>query len=285
MKFIKQFGIVIVTSLLTTSVIAAGGQPKGKPFVALQNDIVEVQSTISTLQEQVESLVTHVNDIEDRIGANETAITTLQLENNELQIQIDASGEDIETLQSQIDTLEEDNANLAALVANGGSSDDLQAQIDANAELISSLEQSIATISTFQNNATLIEILQEQVAHIQSVLDEQAALADGQCPHGELLIGYNAPTQTTLCQPITGSPSEVGYLQYHTISLLPGRTANAGLNCSEGNGIPSNLGWNQVGGIQFLGILRTATGYNISVRNISAMRQTITITLECRRYF
>jgi peptidoglycan hydrolase CwlO-like protein len=76
--------------------------PNGKPFVEIDNQIVEVQGQVNSLQDQMAALVATVDDIALRTAANEGAIATLEASNLDLQAQIDASTGDVAALSAEV---------------------------------------------------------------------------------------------------------------------------------------------------------------------------------------
>lgn len=85
-----------------------GSSPNGKPFIAIQEQIGEVQGSVASLQDQINSLVGRVDTMEDRVTADEEAILLLQTRNAELQDQLSALDEDNASIQAQITN----NSNL-----------------------------------------------------------------------------------------------------------------------------------------------------------------------------
>lgn len=61
---------------LSTTALAAGngGSPNGKPFIAIDNQIIEVNAGLIDLQSQIDTLIGVVGTIEERIAASEMAI-------------------------------------------------------------------------------------------------------------------------------------------------------------------------------------------------------------------
>lgn len=193
---------VMCKSLITASILAGlsltayagsnkGSTPKGKPFVELQGQIVEVEGKVATLQDQVNALVARVETIEDRVGANEDAIASLTATNASLQAQIDANADDISSLQAQVNSLEAENAELQTQIDDlGGADDYLQSQIDANNALITSLNQSINDMgvslqSQIDNNSLLIALLENEIGNINESLAMKQMIVSGSCPSGQ----------------------------------------------------------------------------------------------------
>jgi hypothetical protein len=135
---------------------AIAGPAKGKPFVALQDQIVEVEGAISSLSDQVEILIGDVDSIEARMSASETAIQDLQNQIDSLNALIIGNYTTIDDVNAAIDALSADmtaenealKLTLQAAIADveAGTidlTDDLQLQIDNNKALIAILSAEI----------------------------------------------------------------------------------------------------------------------------------------------
>ena len=91
-----------------------------------------------------------VDTIEDRVGANETAIADLVATNATLQMQIDANAADVASLEAQIPSLEAANA-------------DLQNQIDTLGDVDGALQDQI------DNNSALLTRMRSQSTHLKEI--------------------------------------------------------------------------------------------------------------------
>ncbi len=189
----------IATSLLLLSsgaVVQAAGNgstPNGKPFVEIQGQIVEVQGTLMSLQEQIDAIVGNATSLEERLTLSENAILELQAENAALLAQINeltalalANGVDIAAMQVEIETLRGQITDLQALagdhsadiLALEGRIADLQSQIAANAAGLFTLQADVAA------NFDLIDGLQDQIDQINVTLAEKQDILDLACPVG-----------------------------------------------------------------------------------------------------
>jgi len=150
---------VLTNSLITIGVCAAlsttalaggnGGSPNGKPFVVINEQIVEVTGAISSLQDQVELLIGRVDSTEQRISASETAAYDLHTNNAAMQALIDANTLSIDGINLVIADLQADIADLQAdVAANIGDIADLQAQILADESLIASLQTAMNLVES-----------------------------------------------------------------------------------------------------------------------------------------
>ncbi|MBE9537069.1 MAG: hypothetical protein IMF07_07790 [Proteobacteria bacterium] len=191
----------ILLSLLISAALSstsfAGSSPKGKPFVAINDQIVEVNGAISSIEEQIEELVASVDTLEERVGANEQAITDLQDENAILETLVAENATDIATINALISDLQAENDQLAIdIAANTGDIATLQATVDANASLIATLQAAIVDVNInlgigladlqgqIDNNLALIGGLQGQISNINSLLAAKQNIVNGTCPSG-----------------------------------------------------------------------------------------------------
>jgi peptidoglycan hydrolase CwlO-like protein len=189
---ISYLALATAIVALVVTPVSSGANPKGKPFVELQGQIVEVQGEVSSLQDQIDALVGQVESIEDRVTASENAIATLETENTNLQAQLDAHGGSISAMQSEIDALEAQNASLQQQIDdNLGDIAACQAQIDENVATIESLNLAVGEIASLQaqidNNNLLIQGLTGDVDTINGILTLKQDILDGQCPYGQSL--------------------------------------------------------------------------------------------------
>jgi peptidoglycan hydrolase CwlO-like protein len=204
---------------------AKGGVPNGKPFIVIQDQIVEVEGAISDLSDQIADLVERADTMEGQIAANQVGIASLTTANADLQAQIDANATDIDSLQATVDALEADNIALQDQIdANGDADGALQALIDANTALITANQLELAGLSTLQgqidNNSTLIAMLQSDIDGINASLALKQDILDGTCPTGEALFGV-APEGTIMCTPAGGaSPGQLQNLTVVTTGYI-----------------------------------------------------------------
>ena len=166
------------SALVATSAVA--GPAKGKPFVALQDQIVEVEGAISSLSDQVEILIGDVDSIEARMSASENAI-------QDLQNQIDSLNA---LIIGNYTTIDDVNAAIAALSADISAENEalkltLQAalaQVEAGViDLTDDLQNQI------DNNKALIAILSAEIASQAEWEEFNNNLTDGVCPDGSFV--------------------------------------------------------------------------------------------------
>ena len=187
----------------------AGSNPKGKPFVAINDQIVEVQGAVSDFQDQIDSLVARVDTVEQRVTADEQAIVTLNGQNAALQALINSNLTSIDDINAEILLLQNDSDNLnvqlsALSTTDTTQIDALQAQIAANASLVGTLQSSLLMVQQgainletnlqgqIDNNFSLISAIQGEVATLNANIALKQDLINGTCPDGMAVQQINA---------------------------------------------------------------------------------------------
>ena len=185
MKNIKIISISALFMMLTTQAFA-GSAPKGKPFVALQGQIIEVQGAVAEIDtrmteletsvaEQLSAMKTDVEELaiavgtltgrvdtlDDAVVLNEFAITNLESRNVQLTNVVNDIAAGVSTLEGEVATLKNADIMLQAAITSGDAT--LLATIDANT----------ATLQAAINagNTTLQEAIDAGYTSLQSQLD------------------------------------------------------------------------------------------------------------------
>ena len=218
MSSVTKTAFVVVAALMLVPSAYAGGTPKGKPFVQLGNQIIELQGQLEqTIQEQAEQLTTvaataekvntlegtvdslegRVLSLEDRV---ETAEANLSLLNTKATNQEDqiaqlisdalAHGVDILALQNSLVTINQQIATLETQAGDHATEiDALQAQatsltnqIEANAAGLTALQAGLAETNE------LIDALKAQLEELQLVLEMKQNIVNGTCSTGQALV-------------------------------------------------------------------------------------------------
>ncbi len=236
---ISTIAIAISAVMATTPVHATGNfaNSKGKPFVAINDSVVQVQNAFSSLQDQIDLLVARVNSVEERVAANETAIATLEIQNQTITALLDQGLTDIASIQAEIEALQLANTDLAAAIAaNAGDIESLQAELDDNAALLESLQASILMVqdgiitlesslqSQIDHNIKLIAAIQGQIDSINAKLELKQNLIDGYCPDGNA-IRQILPDGSVICDGGAGGTSG----QLESVQAFVSQYANPGV--------------------------------------------------------
>jgi|GEM_PF-1858132 len=220
----KVLVTVLSTAIGITSAHAGGNgkkHHKGKPFVAINNQIVEVLGAISSLQDQIDLLVERVDTVEERVGANEGAISKLHEQNVALDVLVQRNLSDIASIDAEIMLLQQANADLQAqITANSGDITTLQSEVDANSALIATLRSAVLLVESeiislesslqlqIENNTQLIGALQSELGQITAKLDFIQNLANGTCPDGSAIQQILADG-SVVCGGIAGSSGQL----------------------------------------------------------------------------
>jgi hypothetical protein len=218
MKKVTLIATLCVT-IFSGSTVA--GTPKGKPFVAINDQIVEISGAVSTLQEQIDEVVDRVDTLESRVTANADALALLEDENAILQTLIDQNATDIESIQLLISDLEATNLSLAieenteAIAANESLIQTLQAALVAvnqNQVILSNTTTDLQ--SQINNNLQLISLLQQETVFLNQTIATKQGLMDGTCPDGSAVTEIT-PDGSFVCSQIisSGTGPEVRYVE------------------------------------------------------------------------
>lgn len=190
--------VIGVISMLLMSWSVAYGLPKGKPFVELNDQIVEVQGILRTMEERFTELLGRIEVIESAVDRTSAMIITLESENallasvvNDLAIGLEEVSDIQSIIQSHIDALQ------LEIDLNGDALGSVGQEIKSLNEVIALLESSTAEsvdllLERINENDILIGILSQR----QDELDQQLALKQeletGTCGEGEALVGFDS---------------------------------------------------------------------------------------------
>lgn len=270
---ISNIFLSLLISVALSSTAFAGSSPNGKPFIAINDQIIEVNGAISSIEEQIEELVASVDTLEERVGANEQAITDLQDENEILATLIDQNATDIVTINGLISDLQAENDQLAIdIAANAGDIAALEARVGVNESLIASLQGAIVNVNIalgtglanlqgqINNNFALIGGLQGQINNINALLAAKQNIVNGSCSPGSSIrqifsngavaceydnTGSNSISRVTVSNSTSGAAQ--GSWQSVTVNCLSGYTVTGGgfhmHDQTTQNSSPSGNGW------------------------------------------
>lgn len=264
---IGYWGITLGAAVIgATPAFAAGNgtSPKGKPFVALQDQVVEVQGAVSSLQDQLDLLVARVDNVEQRVDANAAAIVNLQSQNDALSALVNQNLSDIAAINAEITYLNDQNTQMRAdIAANQGDIAALEAEVAANEAMINSLQSAILMVqdgvislenslqAQIDHNTQLIGALQSEVDQINQALAFKQNLVGGTCPSGQA-IRQILSDGSVICDAgggASGSLHAVHAYQYQYGAPGQYLTINAycpGGYTATGAGFYNARGWNVV---------------------------------------
>lgn len=295
----KKLQTFITATLLITGASTAmaasntnkGANPNGKPFIEIQGQIIEIEGEVSTLQDQVDALVDDVDDLTLRVGANESAISSLQTANVNLQNQIDTNASDIISLQAEVASLEADNIDLWAQIDALGDTDGALADaIAVNLTTITTLNISITDMSvSLQNqidhNEQLILSMQDQIDNLNLISGQATSIENGVCPDGETVGSYTtSPPRVNCFRRNWSSNGEVEYpVAYSTVTINPGRVLLTRPGCDGFSGVPyvRNFGYTQSGGVEIISFVNRARYFDVYYRNTTSEVQVVNVEVEC----
>lgn len=199
----------ITVALFSVGVVSAAPPSKGsvltaKPFIAINDQIIEVKGAISSLQDQINELVLRADTAEVQMANFQQAIDTLKQQDADLQTLINQNTTDIASLNTIITDLEAQNVALKTeIAASTGDVTDLQSQVVANESAIISIQRAInngvleTTISIadlqnqIDNNRVLIQTIQSRMNELALMMEAKQAIIDGQCPSGAAIRQVN----------------------------------------------------------------------------------------------
>ena len=210
--------LAIVAALTLNPSAYAGGTPKGKPFVQLGNQIIELQGQMEqTIAEQAEQLTTvaitaekvatlegtvlsledRVLSLEDRVETAEANLSLLNTKATNQQDQINelingalSHGVDILALQNNLVTINQQIATLetqtgdhaAEIAALQLQATSLTAQIETNAAGLTALQAELVKTND------LIEALEAELALLETVLEAKQNVINHTCEVGQALV-------------------------------------------------------------------------------------------------
>lgn len=301
--------LVLYTALLAavgvvTSAYAGGKSPQGKPFVAINDQITAVNGEISTMQHQIDSLVGQVADMQDRLTADESAITQVQDLNADLQRLVDNNSTSLTDINNEISSLQTENTTLQAdIAANSGDVTSEQSQLNTNAAEIAALQDAILKVNNgmislqtslqdqITNNTNLIAAINTEIDMINANLTTKQDLINGTCPDGSAVQQIN-PDGSVVCGAIGGDTSgqlETTFVWSNSYitggaSTPPGQMASVSVSCPDGYtatsaGVNGAIGWK-------INMLQTGYRQNAVVQaiNENPYATGLTVVATCIRF-
>jgi hypothetical protein len=177
--------------------VQAGSNPKGKPFVAINDQIVEVKGAVTSLQDQIDLLVTRADSVEERLVATEAAVGSLVVQNAAIQALVDANLANEADIQTEIIFLKQASTDLNNMIVNNVSDiGALEIEVAGTQALISSLEASLIMLDNgvlslevslqeqINNNTELLSSLVQEINMLSAKLEQKQNMINGVCPDG-----------------------------------------------------------------------------------------------------
>lgn len=270
----KIKNIILINMLLgATSVAYAANDklPNGKPFVLLNDQIVEVENTLQALEDKYDDIITDIytsiEGLNGKISAINLKIDELEETDTQLQEKIAQTIADLESQGSDIKTLFENYQTLQVQLEALEASVVTKAELEALEAEIETVRSSIAAVSTevagllldIEDNTALIELLQQDMKNLTVAME--SAIPQGECSQGQFLSAINEDgsiacsnsdnsgansTITTLIS----SPIEVSKNTVVSVDLACGtnqQVISGGFNIEdsqEGFNVVQSLPWN-----------------------------------------
>lgn len=216
-----------MTAVLIPGLVFAqgsGATPKGKPFIEIQGQFVEVNQGIDDLQGDLDLLVGRVDGLEDRVAANETAISGLEAQNVILGQQITdlfdttaTNSADIAAAMGLIADLEADLVLLRAdVVLNAEAIALNEAEILIQKDFVTQNTQGLQSLlQQVENNILIIAALQDEMAIVQNELATKQDILNGSCAPGTALTAID-PSGAITCQTSGGA---LGFAQFSVTQM------------------------------------------------------------------
>ena len=118
----KKFVLLLVLSLFAVNSFA-GDLPNGRPFIILENEIIEIQSNVQDLQDLVDGLLVDVDTLEGQVAALQGALS-------DLSIDVVANADAIALIETRLAQAESDLLTKQNIV--NGVCDDNMAMVSVN---------------------------------------------------------------------------------------------------------------------------------------------------------
>lgn len=200
----KIKNIILINMLLgATSVAHAANDklPNGKPFVLLNDQIVEVENTLQALEDKYDDIITDIytsiKGLDGKISAINLKIDELEETDTQLQEKIAQTIANLESQGSDIKTLFENYQTLQAQLEALEASVVTKAELEALEAEIETVRSSIAAVSTevagllldIEDNTALIELLQRDMKNLTVAME--SAIPQGECSQGQFLSAIN----------------------------------------------------------------------------------------------
>ena len=214
-KYTLIIGLGAAAFVATTAFAGQGGVPNGKPFVALQNQIVEVQGAVTDITDTAALLVESVETIEAEVEANQEAIATLEATTAALESQIDASADSVNDVLEAIAALQADNIALnQELLELGGQDDVLEGLIADNSAQILALQSSLqGEISSIMAEIATLNDAKSQLEASLAAMQASITNLESEVSSNSSTIASNQSNISALQAAISGYDAAISNLQ------------------------------------------------------------------------
>ncbi len=238
----------VLSMVVGVTFVQAGSSPNGKPFVAINDQIVEVKGVLGTLRDKVDILVGRVDSVEALLAASQGAVDSLIVRNQILDSLVRLNLNSISSIQSEIELIKPVVAGLQADIAsNVGDIEVLKDELALNQTLIADLEaaillsnQNILDINgslqeQIDDNLSAIKILESDIAQINENLAlKQNMISGGTCPDGEAVIAVTESGGVVCGGAGGGNSGQLETVNVWTWQTVPGNsTVSVWSRCDE----------------------------------------------------
>ncbi len=202
MTKVKNLILISMLMGMTSAANAANDKlPNGKPFVLLNDQIVEVENTLQALEDKYDDIITDIyasiEGLDGKISAinlkiNELEETDAQLKEKIAQTiaDLESQGADIKTLFENYQSLKAQLEVLEASVVTKAELEALEAEIETVRSSIAGVSTEVASLlSDIEDNAALIALLQQDMKNLTVAME--SAIPQGECPQGQFLVALN----------------------------------------------------------------------------------------------
>lgn len=176
--------------------IVGGGS---NPWVVMNDRVIQVETSIVTILQQIETLIERITTVEGQVEANKNSISSLESQNSALLEMINENISDISGIHIKIAGLENElKATDAALFAEIDALElciaMLKSYLDDDGDGTFDLESRL--LQQIQYNTMLIEGLHAHLHDLIEDIEMNANIENQECPSGMIVSGINDGTLT-----------------------------------------------------------------------------------------
>lgn len=243
--------LLIVSALLAVSAGVSAGKndlPNGKPFVILNQEIVEVENSVQALEDKYNSIVERITNeitglsgqidaLNQEIGGLKTTDAELQTQINDMVEDLEAQGVTIASLVNEYNSLSEELDLLKASALDDSDLADIQIQLNNLFASIADLSPAVAELlqEVIDINA-LIAMLVDESGNLLAL--NEITVPEGECPAGQAVSAIDSEGVIS-CVSIASSASAEYYRKYVPTAVKDGELKTLELSCDSGQTIIS----------------------------------------------